>query len=220
MALAGHFITRDMRKQTINFNALEHVSRRDFPSGQAPTCLYCGRRLKMSLLGDGTCGNDKPVLDHLDGDRTNNAYSNLALVHQGCNQAKRTHTGYILVARNKIAENAKYVTPPSEKAPRSKQVWRGHVIHNAVKKYLGREVYGTRTALLRDVCNSVAYQVYEQYGFGSSWGVRRHVNILCSKESQWMIDTDDRGRKVVSRRVGGSAVGGDDKPAPSDRPDV
>lgn len=183
----------------MNVKALPYILERDFPKGKTPTCLYCGRRLKMELIGDGSCGNDKPVLDHLDDDNKNNAYGNLALACQGCNQAKRTSPNLKLVARDKITENANKPPPPT-RLPNSGNIRKSRIIYKAVEAALEREVDGAKTVLLRDFCRDVSYQLTSRHGFGNIATVRRDVGALCSRHAPWQITTDAKSRKVVSRR--------------------
>lgn len=187
----------------MNVKALEYVWARDFPKNEAPTCLYCGDKLKMELIGDGSCGNDKPVLDHLDDDPKNNSRDNLALACQRCNQRKRADSRLKDMADEKIVENIKYVPPPSmADRPGGGYARASYTIRQAVHGALVREVVGAKRVPYEGFCRNVTYQLRKRYRLGSLATVRAHVRGMCTRSAPWQITRDDKGRKVISRRPG------------------
>lgn len=188
----------------MNYTALPRVLERDFPQNKTPTCLYCGRRLKMVLIGyGGRGGNDKPVLDHLDGNDKNDRYGNLALAHRECAHAKCTDKEYQSVAHAKIAENAECVPPPHMKrTSRLTSVQKSSITYDAVEAALAREVSVGKEVIHKDFCGEVSSQLLMRYGFGDVRKVREVVDVLCVSAAPWQITLDDKMRKVISRKPG------------------
>ena len=190
----------------MNEKALRYILRRDFSDGCAPTCLFCNQPLKVDKNGRRSSNEpEKVVLDHLNNNSKNDNYWNMALVHQKCNQDKRTNGDYQIIAHDKIAENKKYVPSPSEGGSDqhdNANVKTGNKLHALTKKYLERKLpYATTPAILvSDVCDELAYLAQEKYHCGSQPTMKRHLESLCSNSAPWEINYG-YGGPVVSRRL-------------------
>ena len=178
--------------------------KRDFPGGRRATCLYCGKTLNLHDETGGRRGRWRVVLDHLDGNSQNHDYSNLAMVHQGCNQKKRSDTDMQIIAAEKLSANAAYVPiAPKEKVDErkgSKNMVAGHHIHNLTKQYLMREIQGDTEVPLKEVCEEIMYLAYEKYGYGHAKSIERHVRSYCVRIAPWQILSID-GESMVCKRI-------------------
>ena len=181
----------------------------------APNCLYCDRRLEMALIHNAKVGDSRPVLDHLDNNENNDRYNNLALAHQKCSRARHTNHSYQLVALQKLSKNMTPATPPSGNRPVRGSMRKSRLVHTLTRDCLKRKVHGVRTISCKELCDDVAYQLNERYGFGNSKTVEQHVGVLCSSLAPWQIKNVG-GKKIISRRVGAVMAGdvfGRDRPS-------
>lgn len=186
----------------MNERMLRYVMERDF-HGKQPKCLFCKRPLKINGdEGRRTYARKKPEIDHLDNNRNNNNYWNLALVHKECNTRKRTNTDYQIIAQDRVAENKKYVPTKAALTPRVNKIVKiGAKLHKLAKWYLKRELPNAdaEPRPLEDMCDELAYLAQEKYGCGSQATMRRHLRSICRGSGKWEI-TYEGGMDVVSRR--------------------
>ena len=188
----------------MNENMLRYVLRRDFSDGERPICKYCKEPLNLKKGKKHRHEGKKVVLDHLDNNSKNDNYWNLALVHQGCNQAKRTNTDYQIIAHDAIAENKEYVPLPSEDGTHHHEntnIRTGNKLYTHAKEYLERELPDETSPpmLVDDMCDDMAYLAQEKFHCGSQSSMKRHLFSLCSDSAPWQI-TSPNGRPIVSRR--------------------
>ena len=188
----------------MNERALKFILRRDAPKGTKLVCLFCGEKFETGKIGGG-----RMVFDHLDNNSRNNNYANLALVHQRCNQRKRTYGDYQLIALEKMRVNAAYV-PPLPAGPDQREnenVRIGHTISNFVKEYL--EVNCPAGALLNfnDAANDVSYLLQQKFAVGSPATAKRHLGVFTCNAAPWSLVEID-GKRMIVKKV--EAGGGDD----------
>ena len=190
----------------MNDRALRYIMRRDFPGSRPPTCLYCGRKLSptRNARGDMQVGAQKPVLDHLDGNRRNNNYSNLALCHQRCNAQKEHNIDYRIIAQNKLAQNQAYVPIADQMRTFDQRVNEnvkvGRSVHKFAKEWLEINVKGDTWLPLEDVCDEIGYLLQERFGHGHAETARKHVKMCACRVAPWIIKDVD-GEAMIGRRV-------------------
>lgn len=189
----------------MSMKAFLYITQRDFPDGVASTCFLCKRSL---LIRDGggqpISARKEPVVIHLDDNRRNHSYENLALVHRACRTRKRTSKNYQILAREKATKNKEYALRQPKRAPKQRMntlVDVGRLLHKLTKRYLKRRLPDTDAPAIPvdDICDEVGYLAHEKYHCGSQAAIERHLHMLCSNGAKWKI-TDARGIPVVSRR--------------------
>ena len=148
-------------------------------------------------------------MDHLDDNRNNRDYANLALVHQRCNLRKRTYLEYQNIALDKLDANKAYVPRPEGSLDDrvNENVRTASTIHDFVRRHMERTVRGDAIVPLEDLADEISYLAYEKFRFGHTETIKKHVKIFCSGPAPWRM-TNHQGETVVSRKQL------DDKPDP------
>ena len=187
----------------MNERVYRHIVRRDFPDGVEPTCLFCGRALRVRDDGGGpVSARKKAVVDHLDGNRRNHSCENLAFVHQECKRRKRKNDRYRILAYEKPAKNRECARLSHRRAPEQRgNIKVGHTLYRHAKEYLMDNLPDADAPAipLQAACYELAYLAQEKYGYGSALAMKRHLETLCAGIAPWEI-TYETGEPVITRR--------------------
>jgi len=154
----------------------------------------------------------KRTFDHLDNNRTNNDVDNLVLAHWQCNQMKKYHVEYKVMAADKRNENLDSLNECVPISAKGKEASKEIDINVAQKKltyeYLHEKLVGNKVRPpaeskleFRDTASSIAYIFWERTGHGSSETVRRYINEFCSSAGPFVL-VEENGGLFIKRRVG------------------
>ena len=185
----------------MNEKALRFVLKRDTPAEGPLLCAFCDEPFKRRARG-----GDMMVFDHLDNNSKNHVYDNLALVHQKCNQKKRTFGDYQIAAVHKRVANAAYVPPVEALADgldrrENENVRIGHSLSKAAEDWL--EVNCPAGAMLDfgEAAETLAYLCQQRFGYGTPETMKRHLRVHTCGAAPWAL-SDVEGRQVITRRAG------------------
>ena len=183
----------------MNERALKFILRRDVAKGAKATCAFCGGPFEA-----GAKGGKRMVLDHLDNNCKNNQYWNLSLVHQACNQKKRTYGDYQLIALDRIRMNSAYVPEPAGEATpdnrENENVRLSDALSRFVRDYLEINCPQGVTLDFREAAKAISYLARQRFGAGAPDTIMRHLGVYTSGPAPWAL-TDVQGTQVISKRI-------------------
>lgn len=144
-------------------------------------------------------------IDHLDDNPYNNEFYNFALCHSGCNKAKRNNFDYKIIASEKINLN-KLITSinPVEitEPENSPEIEHNINVYGFVKQILTERVNTDGEIEYSDALNGFTYLASEKFEHCSQTTMRKHLDILTSFTAPFMITKNNKGKKVIVRRIG------------------
>jgi len=164
-------------------------------------CLYCKRLLTNRTF----------ILEHLDGDNTDNRLDNLALACQSCNIKKITDTHLQDLALVKLEMNErglfvgekfleKITLQDQETNEASKEIEINTTNYDITEKYLTKVIETEGKILYSDALDSSVY-LCRKKGHGSHQSVRNYIASLTSSEGPFQLTRDEKNKKVIIKRV-------------------
>jgi len=152
-------------------------------------------------------GKNDYVYEHLDDNRHHNNFENIALAHQSCNIKKIKDFDMQLKAQEKLKQNEEMCL--SERKLEDKS---GHEQYSSeisintknysfTEQYISEHIQTDGSMLYSDALNSITYLCKKRTGHGSDQAVRRYLNQLTCAESLYMIVKNDKGKRVIIKRL-------------------
>lgn len=145
------------------------------------------------------------VFDHLDDNRKHNEYSNLAICCQSCNIKKVSDFDMKFNAldlkKQREEASIKYVeiSDAIEEISSERQV--NKMLFPLTEQIISERVNTDGNYPLSDALAEIPFIAQKRYGFGSETTVRKYIKSLTSKVGPFAIVTDDKGTKLIVRRM-------------------
>jgi len=165
-------------------------------------CFFCKGQFDDSVK------TLKRTFDHLDDDRTNNDISNLVLCHWKCNQLKKEYPDFKFMAADKAKElqasfDSLGVSELNARTPKttSKEIDLNVAMKKLTKQYLFDRLVtqGKEVISWSDVCHSISYICYSEFGHGSSETIKRYLLDFTSSAGPY-IRVEESGEWIIRKR--------------------
>jgi len=158
-------------------------------------CYQCEKSL------DGTVW----IFEHLDDNRKHNEYTNICPAHQSCNIKKANNFDMKIKAtdlkRQREEASLKYVETPDAIEETSSEREVNRILVPLTEQIISERVDTDGTYPLKDALAEIPYIAQKRYGCGAEPTIRRYINGLVSKAGPFEIVTDDKGNKLICRRM-------------------
>jgi len=163
-------------------------------------CIYCKKSFKNSR---------EAVIEHLNNERSDNRWDNLAYAHQKCNVLKGTQNDgkFLDIAMMKLEDNElhNYVGENFlEKEPKkdaSTEIEISHKCYEITEQYLTDEILKKAWIPYKGVIHNISFLAIQKTGHGSVQSIRSHLMILTSDKAPFEITENENGEKVIRRRT-------------------
>ena len=157
-------------------------------------CLYCPESL----------GSDY-VFDHLNNQRLDNRVENICTVHQKCNILKINNIDFQLIASEKLKQNEeaglKFLEDNSAHENNSSEIEINKALYSFHKRYISERIASDGQYLFDDAIAELPYLCQERFDHGSEITTRKYIKQLTSKVTKWQVVKDDKGKKIICKRV-------------------
>ncbi len=163
-------------------------------------CLYCKKAFKSTR---------EPIIEHLDDDRKNNNWDNLALAHQACNieKANQVTAEYIDIALEKLDENQKHIfvgesffEKETSESDLSTEIQISNKCYDIVEDYLTTEIQKNGCISYKETISNLVYLCRQKIKHGSNQSIRSHIQTLTSQLAPFVIDKDEKGKKIIKKK--------------------
>lgn len=163
-------------------------------------CLYCRKQFKNSR---------EPIIEHLNDNRNDNRWDNLAFAHQQCNieKANQPNGEYLDIALAKLDENESHIFVGEnflEKEPKkdaSTEIEISHKCYEITEQYLTDEILKKVWIPYKGVIHNIVYLAKQKTGHGSEQSIRSHLKTLTSDTAPFEITNDGNGKKIIRRTI-------------------
>jgi len=158
-------------------------------------CIHC----KESLDGKNY------VFDHLDDQRSHNEYSNIAPSCQSCNIKKINDydmkINAIELKKQREEASTIYVETPDAIEETSSERDVNKMLFPLTEQIISERINTDGHYHLKDALAEIPYIAQKRYGCGAEPTIRRYIKQHTSKTAPFEIVTDEKGTKLICRRL-------------------
>ena len=148
-------------------------------------------------------------IEHLNDDRSDNGWDNLALAHQKCNieKANQPNGEYLDIALVKIGDNESHIFVGEsflEKEPKkdaSTEIEISRKCYEITEEYLTDKILKKAWIPYKGVIHNIVYLTKKKTTYGSEQSIRAHLMTLTSDKAPFEITKDGNGKKIIRRRT-------------------
>jgi len=163
-------------------------------------CVYCRKPLTRKTA----------IFEHLNGDRRDNRFDNIALSHQSCNIKKKTDGNFSDIAILKREENERgifvgeknlqSIISPFQSQEVSKEISINKVNFDTTEKFIAEKIGNDGFILYSDALDSSVYLCKKNSGHGSHQSVRNYISSLTSPVAPFEISKNTDGKKIIVKK--------------------
>jgi len=158
-------------------------------------CILCNESLDGKTM----------VFEHLDDQRKHNEYTNIALACQSCNIKKVNNYDlkFIALDLKKQREEAsiRYTETPDAIEETSSERQVNKMLYPLTEQIISERVNTDGNYPLKDALAEIPYIAQKRYGCGAEPTVRRYIKQFTSKLAPFEIITDEKGIKLICKRM-------------------
>jgi len=148
-------------------------------------------------------------IEHLNDNRSDNGWDNLALAHQKCNieKANQPNGEYLDIALAKLEYNESHIFVGEsflEKEPKkdaSTEIEISHKCYEITEQYLTDKILKKAWIPYKGTIHNIAFLAIQKTGHGSAQSIRAHLMILTSDDAPFEIIKDEKEGKIIRRRT-------------------
>ncbi|MBT3574285.1 MAG: hypothetical protein HN500_05265 [Nitrosopumilus sp.] len=162
-------------------------------------CLYCKKAFKSTK---------EPIIEHLNDDRNDNRWDNLAYAHQRCNVLKGTQdsTEYLDIGLYKLGENElhNYVKEGFLEEPKkepSTEIDISKKCYDITEQYLVEKIIEEGWIYYKGVIPNIVYLARTKTDHGSEQSIRAHLKALTSDNAPFEVVKDKNGKRIIRKRI-------------------
>jgi len=186
------------------------IRQRDYQKEDEETCFYCEQRFIQNIK------KWQKVWDHLNNNESDNRPENLVFAHWDCNEKKRFHGEFQIMAYDKLKENERLALEslgggnnsankdvsmqPNEQIDANKEATKetelyliGRLSPQNGKPPIDNEVD------FNDCADSITFRCYKKYGHGSKNTIVRILKMLTSEEAPFAREKRNGRMKIFVR---------------------
>ena len=156
-------------------------------------CFYCKEALTPEY-----------VYEHLV-KRSDPQMINIVLSCQPCNIKKINNIDYQLMAQEKFKQNEeaglKYLEDTESHKQYSSEIEINKILYSFHKQYISERIASDGQYLFDDAIAELPYLCQERFDHGSEITTRKYIKQLTSKVTKWQVVKDDKGKKIICKRV-------------------
>ena len=156
------------------------------------TCFYCHKELSL----------ENHVMEHLNGNDTDNRIENLVISCQSCNIKKPFDNELREVALNKFRENLSQsqTLEANLTCAVSTEVTINQTNYEITKKLITERVVIDQFLEFSEALNSCTFICKEKTGHGSQQSIRNYIAALTCAEGPFMITKNENGKNIIVKR--------------------
>jgi len=157
-------------------------------------CFYCHEPL-----------TNEYDIDHLNDNPRDNRFENYEVCHHKCNIEKQNNYDYKIIAKEQLRLNEeagyKFLEDEGAHSQNPTEIQVNKTLYVFHKQYISERIAADGQYLYEDALAELPYLCQEKFGHGSEVTTRKYIKQLTSKVTKWQIVTDDKGMKIICRRV-------------------
>lgn len=150
----------------------------------------------------------EPIIEHLNNDRTDNRWDNLALAHQSCNIKKIHDNDFTNIAEYKLEKNENQIfvgesffEKDKENNQTSNEIEINGKCYDITEDYLTDRISKDGWVLYKGLIHNIVYLSRQKIHHGSEQSIRSHLKTLTAENAPFEITRDGEGNKIVRRRA-------------------
>ena len=144
------------------------------------------------------------VFEHLNDNRLDSRYENIALAHQSCNIKKINDYDMKLKAQDllKKREEAglKYLEDGAAHENNSSEIEINKVLWSFTQQYVSERIAADTNISFDDTLSELTFIAQQRFGHGSEPTFRKYLKSITCKASQLQVVRDDKNKKIICKR--------------------
>ena len=149
------------------------------------------------------------VIEHLNSNRDDNRWDNLALAHQSCNIKKPKDFDMCSKAERKLEENESHIfvgesffeKENKESTDASTEIAISNRCYEITANYLTDEISKEGWIHYKGLVHDIVYLCRQKTGHGSEQSIRSHILTLVSKFAPFEVSKNNKGKRIIKKKT-------------------